>query len=83
MLSLKTKSGKKSFKLEDNIVNVFGKMVSQGKASIEFNLPHTMLYISGANPGELEDFITMAEKLKEDPNYANGNHICFFYFCRS
>jgi len=82
VLETHSKSSKKSYKLSNNISQVYRQFTSQGKASIQLTLPSVLLLIQKAVPQDLVKFVQVLQKIQTDPDFdiegggkTNGNDV--------
>eukprot|EP01116_Phalansterium_solitarium_P010272 TRINITY_DN24878_c0_g1_i1.p1 TRINITY_DN24878_c0_g1~~TRINITY_DN24878_c0_g1_i1.p1 ORF type:complete len:131 (+),score=45.46 TRINITY_DN24878_c0_g1_i1:103-495(+) len=73
ILKMQSKSGSKtSYKLENNVRNVYSDFMDKGRATIELQSPHVFILISSAVLDELLPFIGIVQRLKDDPDAAES-----------
>ncbi|XP_076096997.1 leucine-rich repeat protein 1-like [Mytilus galloprovincialis] len=61
MCTAKDRNGTK-FKIKDNVQQIFGKFLNEGKATIRFKEPEQDLCLSKADPLQLKNFLNLMKK---------------------
>jgi hypothetical protein len=54
-------------KLEDNIGKVYSSQLEKGNFAVELKVPQVIIHITNAKSSELNDFVPIFIKLRDDP----------------
>eukprot|EP01124_Arcella_intermedia_P030602 TRINITY_DN6731_c0_g1_i1.p1 TRINITY_DN6731_c0_g1~~TRINITY_DN6731_c0_g1_i1.p1 ORF type:complete len:139 (+),score=17.00 TRINITY_DN6731_c0_g1_i1:26-442(+) len=69
VLVVNSKSKSQPYKLSGNITKIYNSFANEGKSSIELKLPAVVIYVRGADPEELRNFLIFLDEIYKNPSY--------------